>query len=249
MPYIVNDMLHFCNISVDFCSEIHPRKVNYYDFTFVLEGEITFVVEEKTFILKKNDAILLPPDKEHQRLEGNSPVQYVSFNFTKNDNAEIPRDICMRGVISSQIRKLIDAFPHAHLSPHYRCREKAANILNYILLEILSGETPGSNNIHVDKIIRYIDENITQKLTLTSVSKEFNLSREYTCELFKKETGKTLTNYINERKIHVAKELISGGKMSLSQVATFMGYSDYTYFSRVFKKYFNISPVQIQKKS
>ena len=246
MLNFVNDILHFCNISVEYCSPIVPRQVDYYDFTFVLDGEMVFITQGKTYTLKKNDAILLPPNREHQRLEGKTPVKYVSFNFTKNENAEFPQDIFLRGVISSEIRKLIAAFPHSHLSPYYNSKEKCANILNYILLDILSGEAPRSNNEHIDKIIRYTDENITQKLSLASISKEVNLSREYLCELFKKETGKNLTDYINERKIYVAKELILSGKMSLSQVASYVGYSDYTYFSRLFKKYFDITPITLK---
>lgn len=247
MYNIVNDVLHFCNISVEYCSGIAERSVNYYDLTFVLEGEIVFIAEGKTFVVKKNDAILLPPNRKHQRIEGKTPVKYVSFNFTKNKEAVFPRDVFLPGVISSEIRKLIGAYPHTHLSPYYHAKEKAANILNYILLEILSEESPRSNNEHIDRIIKHINENITKKLTLASISKEVNLSREYLCELFKKETGKNLTDYINARKIQIAKELIQSEKMSLAQVASYVGYSDYTYFSRLFKKYFDITPIALKK--
>lgn len=245
---IVREIKHYCNICVENCTEIILRRVDYYDLTFVLEGEITFIEDGKTYTIGKNDAILLSPQKLHQRLCGNTPVKYVSFNFTVNPEIDFSLDTCMRGVVSAEIRKLVNAFPHSHISSHYRSKEKATSILNYILHDLSDTSTPRCNNEHVEKIIRYIDENITEKMSLTSISKKINLSREYTSSVFKKETGKTLTDYINERKMNFAKELISGGEMSLSQVCAYVGYSDYTYFSRLFKKYFDITPIEIKKK-
>lgn len=245
---IVKEIKHYCNIYVENCTEINLRRVDYYDLTFVLEGEITFIEDGKTYTIGKNDAILLSPHKLHQRLSGDIPVKYVSFNFTVNPESGFFLDTCMRGVISAEIKKLVGAFPHSHISAHYKSSEKAASILNYILHDLSDSAAPRCNNEHIEKIIRYIDENITEKMSLALISKKINLSREYTSAVFKKETGKTLTDYINERKMHFAKELISGGEMSLLQVAAYVGYSDYTYFSRLFKKYFDITPMELKKK-
>lgn len=245
---IVTEINHYCNIYVENCTEIIPRTVDYYDLTLVLEGEITFIEEGNIYTARKNDSILLHPGRQHQRLEGNTPVRYVSFNFNVNPQSNFNLETCMRGVVSTEIRKLTDAFPHNHITSHYRSKEKAASILNYILHDLLQGVTPRCNNEHIEKIIRYIDENITEKMSLTSISQKINLSREHTSSIFKKEMGKTLTDYINERKMHFAKELISGGEMSLSQVCAYLEYSDYTYFSRLFKKYFDITPIELKKK-
>lgn len=245
---IVNNISHYCNISVEKCIEINARTVDFYDLTLVLEGEITFIEDGKTYTVGKNDAILLSPGREHRRLEGTAPVKYASFNFTVNPRTEFSFATHIKGMVSSEIKKLLGAFPHSHISEHYRSREKAASILNYILHDLSQGVTPNSNNEHIGRIIKYVDENITEKMSLATISKKINLSREYTSSIFKREMGKTLTDYINERKIHFAKELIAGGGMSLAQVCTYVGYSDYTYFSRLFKKYFDITPMEMKKK-
>ena len=244
---LVNNISHYCNISVEKCAGIQRRTVNYYDLTLVLEGEMTFIEDGKIYRVEKNDAILLFPGREHWRLKGTTPVKYASFNFTVNPNAEVSFPTHMKGMVSSEIKKLLGAFPHSHISSHYRSREKAASILNYILHDLSQGVTPNSNNKHVERIIRYIDENILEKMSLATISKKINLSREYTSSIFKKETGKSLTDYINERKIHFAKELIEGGEISLSQACAYVGYNDYTYFCRLFKKYFDITPIEIKR--
>ena len=75
-----------------------------------------------------------------------------------------------------------------------------------------------------------------------------NLSREYTSYIFKKEMGNTLTAYVNERKLLLAKELITDGAMNLTDIASYLGYENYNYFSRSFIKYLDITPIARKQK-
>ena len=120
-------------------------------------------------------------------------------------------------------------------------------MLNYILLELMNNYSVSSQNEHIHKILKYIDEHINEQLSLRIISKEINLSREYTSYIFKKEMSTTLTDYINERKLLLAKELISRQNMTLSQVAQHISFDNYNYFCRLFKKHFGISPGQYMR--
>ena len=55
--YIVKDVLHYCNVSLEKCSQISKAKIDYYDFTFVLSGTMTYTADGKTIVLNRNDAI------------------------------------------------------------------------------------------------------------------------------------------------------------------------------------------------
>ena len=59
--------------------------------------------------------------------------------------------------------------------------------------------------------------------------------------------GKTLTDYVNERKMLLAKELILNGEMSLTDISTYLGFDNYNYFSRLFKQYLGITPISLKK--
>jgi two-component system response regulator YesN len=120
-------------------------------------------------------------------------------------------------------------------------------MLNYILFELTDTVAMNSCNEHIIKITNYIEANLTQKLTLEDVSKAANLTKEYTAYLFKKETGKTVTSYINERKMLLAKELIDNGKMTLSDVALHLSFENYNYFSRLFKKNTGMTPLEYRE--
>lgn len=246
--YIVDEILHFCNVSLNQCYKIPQTKINYYDLTFMLTGNMTYMADDQTYTLEKNDAILLPPDTFRSRLADNKAVSYVSFNFTILPNTKLPFTGFIKNCISPEIIKLVSAFPQQHLSPHFHSKEKASNILNYILFEISDVLSLKSNNTHVLNIVKYIDENITKTITLQSISNHFGLTKEYIAYLFKKETNKTVTDYINERKIILAKELILKNEMKISEISAYLGYQNYNYFSRIFKRYLEISPKQFKNK-
>ena len=86
-----------------------------------------------------------------------------------------------------------------------------------------------------------------ERITLSMISEHVHLSREYVAYIFKRETGKTVIEYINERKMLLAKDMIQNGNLTLGEVAERLGFENYGYFSRCFKKHFNTSPKSYQK--
>ena len=174
------------------------------------------------------------------------PVKYLGFNFNFNSGCSFPFPEHMVKCLSSDIKRLVSAFPQGHLTSYYHSHEKAVNILNYILFDLLDIQALKSSNEHVLNITKYIEEHITEPLNLTAISDAIGLSKEHTSYLFKREMGKTLTDYINERKMVLAKELILSQEMRLSDVAIHLGYENYGYFSRLFKRHFDISPVKLR---
>ena len=147
------------------------------------------------------------------------------------------------------IRRLISAFPKSHLSDRYHAEEKAANMLNYILFELMDTTAFPSTNEHISRIIHLVEDRLTEKLTLQDISREIGLTKEYISHIFKKEMNKTLTDYINERKMLLAKELIYAESMRLTDLSAYLGYENYSYFSTLFKRYFQVTPIQFKKES
>ena len=239
---LVKENLFYCNVSVSKPNKIAPKIIPYYDLTFVLKGRLTYIVNGAEYILEENDAILIRPGSLRERLVGDNPAKYVSFNFLMGN--DIPVDIFLKGIITSEVRALVSAFPQRHISPFYHAKEKTECILNYILYEIMDVSLFQSKNPHILEIMRYIENNLSQKLSLAQISRHVHLTKEYAASLFKKETGKTVTRYINERKMIVAKNMIATGTVSLKDVAISLGFENYSYFSRLFKKYHDSSPVK-----
>lgn len=246
--YLVSRLSHYCNISLPQCMKLSKRIVPYYDFTFVTEGSMTYIVDGHTYLLNKNDAVFIRPGSTRIREQSNTPVSYVSFNFELFSDVALPFPTFMQDCITPTIRKQIALYPTAHLSSLSHSGEKCLVMLNYILYELLNDNMSGSENEHIAQILAYVDEHIHEKLSLKDISLQLNLTREYTSYLFKKEMHKTLTEYIHERKLLIARELILSNEMTLTDLAVHLGFEDYNYFYRLFKKYFEITPTELKKR-
>ncbi len=245
--YIVDKLSHYCNVSGKKSTRIEPKIIRYYDFTFVVKGRLRYAVNGRIFELHENDAIFVPPNNEIERFEINEPVHYVSYNFTAFEDAKLPQGPFLKGIISEQILNVVSCFSAAHIAETYSTGEKVINLLNFILHELNDILDFKSSNPHIINIIRYIDDHITEPIALSSVSASIGLTKEYTAHIFKKETDMTVTDYINRRKMILAKDMIERSGYRLQEISDRLGYGEYSYFSRVFKKHFGTSPAKIKR--
>ncbi len=242
--YIVKDLLHFCNVSPKRCSKINRGEIDYFDLTFVLKGELEYTVNGRTVMIRENDAILLTPGTERSRTSGNSEVHYVSFNFRAYDDTVLPTKLFYRNVITNEIRSLASVFSEQHISAFYHSHEKIANILNCILFELIDALSLGSSDKNVIAVLKYINENLTHRITISDISKAVHLSNDYVSHCFKRELGRSVMDYVNERRMLLARNMIKSGEVPLNDIADSLGYDSYSYFSRVFKRYFGVPPIR-----
>lgn len=98
------------------------------------------------------------------------------------------------------------------------------------------------------KVVRYIKNNYTSKITLDNVASEVFLSKSYLSKVFKDEMNMNITYYINILKIEKSKSLLLDNKMSLVEISNAIGFTDQSYFTKVFKKIVGISPGKYREK-
>lgn len=94
----------------------------------------------------------------------------------------------------------------------------------------------------VQKAAAWIDIHYAEELTLSSIAERYHVESSYFSKIFRQETGVNLILYITKKRIEKSKEYIRDTDMNLTEAAFMVGYDDYTYFSRVFKKNEGISP-------
>lgn len=98
---------------------------------------------------------------------------------------------------------------------------------------------------HYDKIMlakKIIDADVSKNFTITELAKAVGTNEQYLKKYFKEYFGKTVSNYITERKMTYAKELIITGEYRVVDVARMTGYKHSTHFTTAFKKYFGFIP-------
>jgi len=102
------------------------------------------------------------------------------------------------------------------------------------------------DNNKINDIVNFIMLNLHRKITLNELEKEFFINKFYLCHLFKNTTGYTVADYISQKKVSLAKEMLRQNH-SPSNVCTQLGFDDYSNFYRLFKKATGVSPSEYQK--
>ncbi|HUI69927.1 MAG TPA: response regulator [Spirochaetia bacterium] len=92
------------------------------------------------------------------------------------------------------------------------------------------------------KVQRYIDDHYFEPLSLTSLSSQFGIERSYLSKVFTTVTGQHVMSAIAKRRIDRATRYIREDDLNLTEISSLVGYEDYAYFNRVFRKIMGISP-------
>lgn len=147
----------------------------------------------------------------------------------------------------SILRKLKEHLLHKN-------NQQGENQINVALNENNKVENPGIAKqeqhevaLNFPNLLKYVDENYTQELYLKELAGRFYINFTYCSELFKKVTGKTFSEYLTQLRMKKAAELLTSGLMSVEEACNKVGYRDYYYFNKVFKKSFGTTPSKYKK--
>ena len=94
----------------------------------------------------------------------------------------------------------------------------------------------------LSRVVRHVRANLARRITLADAARAADLSPTYLAHLLKKETGRTLTDLVTERRMARAGELLAHTGMRVSEIAAAVGFEDEAYFARRFRQYFRVAP-------
>ena len=106
---------------------------------------------------------------------------------------------------------------------------------------------PSTRIYRFKKIIQYINEKISEPITLTELSELADLNPAYFSTLFTKHMGIPPLRYVNNKKIEKAQTLLLSITKTLEEISRMVGYDDVFYFSRIFKKITGLTPAKYRK--
>jgi AraC family transcriptional regulator len=100
---------------------------------------------------------------------------------------------------------------------------------------------------NIQTAVEYINRHITEDISIDEISSACYLSKYHFCRIFKQKTGITVMEYILKTRIMMAKELLCGPKLSVTEISEACGFSSISYFSRAFKNETGLSPLQYKQ--
>ncbi len=228
-------------------------------------GNIVFA--DKLFPIKRGTLCYIGAKKFHYTMPEN-PDSYVrskifcsSENFENtlkiiqsNFNNKFGHDNEVCAIVDEdkieEVENLFDTLNEAinddqYASAHYTSAfiKLLVYIDKYALRSALSPKTFFSS------AISYINSNLSEKITVDDIAEVCHMSKYYFCRRFKQTVGYTVMEYILNTRLANAKVLLVSTNISISEISERCGFSGFSYFSRIFKESFGITPNEFRKQS
>lgn len=100
----------------------------------------------------------------------------------------------------------------------------------------------------IDRACQFIHNNFTRKIPLDEISQTVGLTPTSFCRFFKKMTGKSFTDYVNDLRVSRARKLLTESEVNISEIAYSSGFESMTHFNRIFSKKNEMPPREYRKK-
>ena len=226
--------------------QIPDRPIAYYDITLVSSGSLSYRIDGEPVQLLPGDVIVLPAGCRRYRDKSIEPAGYTSFNFTLQNGGVLPLRGYYKGALTPMVSDLIRLYVSAE---EPRKEEKRRHILGAILCELVGFTEKKEENENVHIIKRYIRENLAKDICLADIARTVHLHPAYCSGMFKKETGTTIIDYINNSRVELAKKFLRSADVVIGDIPELCGFTNYKYFARVFKKSTGLSPSAYRKKN
>ncbi len=225
---------------------IPPAAIAFYDFTVLLSGTITYVIDGEKVRLNAGDAIFIPQGavRLRERVEN---CDYISVNFTgKEDFSRFP--LLAKRFVDKEFLHLLAAYDEHFRNRSLHTVERFKEYVRLFLIKMEEFSERAQFSGITEEILLYLQNNLSKRLSLEDVGNHTHFSPIYCATLFKKETGASIIQYFNQLKIERAKLLLEEGELSLLQIAEEVGFDDYNYFTRLFKKFAAYTPSQYRQR-
>ena len=235
----------------------------------LIDGDLTYYIEGKAYILKPWDILfvnkneihkpVVNPNKYYERIviwlnpdfmakyaQGNNDL-LKCFEVAIKNNYNLLR-LNMKSI--EIIKNLIQDIQNCNNSNEFGSEILKESLFVQLMvlmnrLFLNSDKNRDIEDIQYDKtiegVLNYINSNLENDLSIDTIASKFFISKYYLMRKFKNQIGSSIHNYVVQKRLILARSLISDG-LSMSSVCSRCGFNDYSSFVRAFKKVYGVSP-------
>jgi len=270
----LNEDFHFFNLKDQKKNEFETHYHDFNKIIIFISGQVTYIVEGKSYTLKPWDILLVGKNDLHLPIiSSTTPYERIILWLNPLFLEEHNKDNCnllncfqlatekklnlirlnrmnitsLKQNLSDLEESIKDKAFGSYILKNALFLQLMVKI-NRLFLETSFGESIEDIKYdpRIENILSFINLNLQEDLSIDVISEKFYLNKYYLMHLFKQETGYTLHNYIQKKRVIRAAELLRSG-LQAGEVCSLCGFGDYSTFVRTFKKEFNLSPKQYCK--
>lgn len=228
---------------------------------FVLRGKGELHINEHVFQLSAGDAFMIPSGKvSYYKASEENPWCYAWVSFlginsqrylyqlmTSSDDVYI-----IHGLDTDKYLSLIQQI--LQLEGNTTCEYFKANSFLFLIMaalfeDISFQESSWGKESVIDEVKFYLDMHYAEKLKLKDVAKSFGIHPNYLTRIFHSKYGISPKQYLMDIKLKKAQRLLTTTELSISVIASSLGFDDQLAFSRIFRRNFSQSPSEYRKSS
>ena len=232
------------------------RKTDVHVLIAVDEGVLNIEIDKKRYKVLKGEIIILPADVLHcgyKDEDTGEKIKYFWAHFLienkfsisekRSGNLSIPLHFKLLNYARVRIlyNQLLDVYKLTGT------RKKYCDFLFTALCCEIAAQAEYENlseNKTVNQAAAWIELNINSPISLSETADALGYNKRYLSRIFKEYTGKTVNEFIIEKKLTLAKQLLTGSDESVTSIASQLGFIDAGYFMRAFKKHEGITCTQ-----
>ncbi len=242
---IVSKVIIAIFVPKDTGASVHSQRKSH-GVAFNLEGEKDYIFSDGSiYNVKKNDIIYLPKGSSYRvKTKISGGVFCINFDWDENESFSpfVITPLAVNEVLKAY-QTAERAWASAVIGKEYIALSSLYKILYEIKRQDVMPYLPQNKKNLLNPAIDYIHKHYVEELIdVKKLSDICCISYDYLRKLFKRFYGVSPIKYINGLKINRAKELLSSGFYSVSEVALSSGFSDLSHFSRFFKQNVGVLP-------
>lgn len=265
--YLLEDFRLF-HLSTDLTEDTDFHYHEFHKIVFFFSGRGNYLVGGRSYALKPHDIVLVERGTIHKAEISNSQryervILYIDPGFLAlQSSGNTNLEQCFRDASENRsfvirpdadlweaLRRTLSTLEKTEHRDDYGRDLLTRSLMIQLLVELGRGlrsekyryapvENGGEKTA---EILEYLQDHLTEDISIDRLAEEFYLSKYHMMRLFRSRTGFTIHGYLTDKRLHLARELITGGETALEACYS-CGYKDYSAFSRAYKKLFQESP-------
>ena len=243
-----------------------------HEIYYLRNGQRYYFIEDRIYHVHQGDLIFVPSavlhrttaadNRDHERtviyfqdqfLEdlipdiANHPIMNRFYSEPKVVRLKLADQVVIENILAKLNHEYQKQLPYSQLYLKILLIELLliANRIEPADASVYEPLSPIHEKIH--KIVRYLRKNYQKPVSLSQLAKKFYISQYYLSRMFKAVTGLSLIEYLNTIRIQEAQKLLTECDLTITEIASMVGYESQTYFGRTFKRIIGLSPREYRK--